>query len=124
MEGKERLKKKVDHSSLVGGRFNRQGHLYKRLAMCGHKASKSLHLPTRILKVYIEAFTGFTMNSVLMVSTTHYYLNAVSLQQLPVLGRLAELTFQELGRAWEGTSLQANLWSSPLQDLLQQLSRS
>ena len=55
--GKERLKKEVGYR-LVGGSFNKQGNLYMRLG--SHKTSRSLDLPTKILKVYTEALMGFS----------------------------------------------------------------
>lgn len=60
VEGWERSKKEASHSRLVGSRFNKQGNLHERLALGGCKMSRSLHLPTRILWVYIEALTGFS----------------------------------------------------------------
>ena len=59
-EGKERPKKEADHSRWVGGRFDKKGNLHLRLVLCGHKISRSLHPPIRILKVYIKALTGFS----------------------------------------------------------------
>ena len=49
-----RKRKKANHSRLVGGSFNKQGNLHLRL-FSGHKMSRSLHLPARILKIYREA---------------------------------------------------------------------
>lgn len=43
-----------DHSGVVGDRFNIQGNLHMGLVLDGHKTSRSLHLPNRILKVYIS----------------------------------------------------------------------
>ena len=83
-EGKERSKKEADHSILVGGTFNKQGKLHTRLVLEGHKMSRSLYLPTRILKVYIEALISSVTYSVQMVSTTHCSLKAVSLKLLPL----------------------------------------
>lgn len=42
-------------SSLAGGRFNKQGNLCERLVLGGCKISRSSHLPTGVLKVYVEA---------------------------------------------------------------------
>ena len=52
-EGKERPKKEADLSSMVGGRFNKQGNLPMRFVLGGggRKTSRSPHLPTRIFKV-------------------------------------------------------------------------
>ena len=49
-----RKRKKANHSRLVGGSFNKQGNLHLRL-FSGHKMSRSLQLPARILKIYMEA---------------------------------------------------------------------
>ena len=59
MEGKERPKEDLDHSRLVGSHFNKQGNLHTSLLLDGCKISQSLHLLTRILKVYIEVLAGF-----------------------------------------------------------------
>lgn len=59
-------KKEAGHSRLIGGRFNKQGNLYTRLALVGHKMSRSTCACTRtspfpwILEVYIEALTEFS----------------------------------------------------------------
>ena len=59
-ESRTRLKKEGDCSSSVDGRCNKQRHLLKWLVLGDCMISRSLHLPTRILKVYVEAFTGFS----------------------------------------------------------------
>lgn len=50
-ECKEGPKRREDHSRLVGGRFNTQENLYPRLVLSGHRMSRSLQSPARILKV-------------------------------------------------------------------------
>ena len=50
---------RTGHITLVASRFNKQGNLLTRLALGSHKTGISPHLPTRILKVYVEALTGF-----------------------------------------------------------------
>ena len=63
MEDKDKPKKEVWYlptSRLVGGRFNKQGDLIARLDLGSCKTSRSSHLNIRILKVYIEALTGFS----------------------------------------------------------------
>ena len=60
MGGKERLKKETDHSKLVGGSFNKQENLHTRPLLGGWKMSRSVPPPIWILKVYIEALTGFS----------------------------------------------------------------
>ena len=52
-------KKKADHSKSVGSSLNKQGNLIMMLVLGCHKMSRSPHLPTRILKVYIESLTVF-----------------------------------------------------------------
>lgn len=54
MERKERPKKEADHSTLGGGSLNEQGKLHIMFVLCGHKTWRSMHRPTRILKVYVE----------------------------------------------------------------------
>lgn len=81
IEGKDKPKRKADYSRLVGGSFNKQGHLHSRLVLGGYKSSSSLHLPTRTtLKVCTEAFIGFSMYTVQMVITAHVSLMAGSLK--------------------------------------------
>lgn len=57
LEGKKGLKKDADHSRFVEVRFDKQGKLHKRVVLGTHKASRSLNLPARILKVYTETLT-------------------------------------------------------------------
>lgn len=40
---------------IVGSRFNKQGNIYERLVLGGHKTSRSLHPPDKCLK-FIERF--------------------------------------------------------------------
>lgn len=44
----------------IGNRCNKQGNLHTKLILGGHKTSRSLFPPTKTLKVYIEALTGFS----------------------------------------------------------------
>lgn len=60
MEGKERQKKNTDHYRLLGGRFNEEGSFLRRLVLGSRKMNSFLHTASRILKVYIEAVTGFS----------------------------------------------------------------
>lgn len=56
----------------------------------------AIHLaPVQHLKIYVEAFLGFSHNSVQMVSTTTYFLKAMSLK---MWARWAECIFQGQGR--------------------------
>ena len=60
MEDRERVKTKADHFRWVGGRFNKQGNLHTELVLHCCKRKRSTHLPTRILKIYIEVLKGFS----------------------------------------------------------------
>lgn len=57
-KGGERQKKETGHSRLVGGKCNKQGKLHIKLVSDDPKLSRSLFMPTRILKFYIEALLG------------------------------------------------------------------
>lgn len=59
MESEKRLNKMADHSRLVDDGFNKQGYLFMRLLLRVCKMSRSSLPPIRILKVYMEALTGF-----------------------------------------------------------------
>lgn len=59
IKNKERWEK-GDHSRLVGNRFALQGSLHTRFVLVTGKTSRSLHVPARILRVYIEALMGFS----------------------------------------------------------------
>ena len=61
-------------------RFDKQGNLYMSLVLSSCNTSRSLHLFSRILRVYIEALIGFSRYSVQMVSTTPNSLKAASLK--------------------------------------------
>lgn len=57
-EVKERLKK--DHSRLVDGNFKKQGNSLMKLVLDGHKISRFLHPPVRIVRLYIEDLLWFS----------------------------------------------------------------
>lgn len=57
MEGEKRPKKEADHFRSVGDRFNKQGNLSMWLVF-GPKLTRSLYLPTIILKDYIDVLAG------------------------------------------------------------------
>ena len=102
-EGKERTRKEVDHSRLVGGSFNRQRNLHLRLVLDDCKMSRSPHPSIRILKVYVEALTGFShvfspdgLNKTVLSQE-------LSLKCLRLWESWVGCTFQEQGRGW-GTS--------------------
>ena len=96
MGGKESLKGEPDHPRSVDGRFSEPGNLHARLVWGRCKMSRSLHPPTRISSVYIEAFTLTCV--VQVVSTTPYSVKASSLRQLLVWERWMECIFQGQGR--------------------------
>ena len=54
------MKIQAGHSRLVDGRFKKHQDLHTRLVLGSCKMSRSSHLPTRILRVYIETLTGFS----------------------------------------------------------------
>lgn len=60
LEGEEKLKREGGCPRLVGGRFNKQRNLYMRLVLGGHKQSRSLYPPTRLLKGYKGSLMGFS----------------------------------------------------------------
>ena len=86
LENKKRLRKEADHSRSVDVRVNKRGNLHRRLAIGGCKRSQSPYLPISILRAYIKAFTGFS-HIYHPDAHTHEYLKAVSLGQLPGVGR-------------------------------------
>lgn len=122
-------------SRSVGGSFNKQGNLLMRLVLGGCKVSRSSHPSVRILKVYVEALTGFSpvyqmvypVVYIQMVSTAHYYLKSVSLRQL--LGQEGRqnahtgIEIKDRGGGEEppmlGSSSRVRWLSDPLGDLLQ-----
>lgn len=58
-EGKERPKKERDHSRTIGGSFNKARELTDKACLrC--LQDESIFMPTRILKVHIDALTGFS----------------------------------------------------------------
>lgn len=97
-EDKEWQKKKAGHYTSVGGRFNKQGNSHMRHSLGGHKASRSPHLPAKILSVCRGL--GSAAYSVLMVSMAHCSLKAESLKRLWQWEWWVEHTFQGQGRGW------------------------
>ena len=60
MEGRERPKEEADNFRLVGGSYTKQGTFFTRPLLGRHQTGRSPHPPARTLKVYTEAFTGFS----------------------------------------------------------------
>lgn len=65
----EKGKREAGHSRSAGGCVNKQGNL-QGFVLGSHNRSRSLPLPTKILKAYVEIVTGSVMYIVQMVSTT------------------------------------------------------
>ena len=121
MKGKQRQKKKLDHSRLVGGRFSKRTY---KAYLGWPQMSTSLHPPTRILKVYIEALTRFShivhpdgLNNTLL--SQGCFLEAAS--DSGKTGRTHISSIWERVRSLQesGSNLRVNWWSCPLDDLLQ-----
>ena len=53
-EGKDRPKKETGHCKLVGGSFNKQGNILRRLVLGICKTCTILYLTARILNVHIN----------------------------------------------------------------------
>lgn len=51
---------------IVMWQVKKQGNLLTRLVLCHCKMSRSLHPPTGILKVYVEALMGFRLSQKLI----------------------------------------------------------
>lgn len=95
MGGKESLKGEPDHPRSVDGRFSEPGNLHARLVWGRCKMSRSLHPPTRISSVYIEAFTLTCV--VQVVSTTPYSVKAMSLKMAPTVGTVGSTHSKDMG---------------------------
>lgn len=79
----QRFKKEADHSTLVGGRINKQGNLLTRLLLGGCKKSRFPLPPARILKMCTKASTRFSHIHIQTVSISlflfqRYILGAAS----------------------------------------------
>lgn len=86
----------------------------------GHKINISPHLSTRILKVYIETLTGFRGIYHPESLTPHFYLKAVSLEQLLGAAKASRMhiyrgDWGEPPNAHVSSSI--NLWAHLLNDL-------
>lgn len=124
LEGKERPKKKADHSRLVDGRFNKQENLHIELVLGNYKTSRSPHPPTRFLKLYIKALTGF--NHVHSSDGLNYALLSqgcvlVMTPSVATVGKNVHSKDREGGKESPVPSLRVNWWSRPVDDLLQYL---
>lgn len=96
-------------------RFNKQG-TYKRGLSWGPQASRSPHLPSRILKVYIEASTDLgSLNNSLSELKTALTVEAMGKMDIPWRGG------EEFPTAWVQHSARMNQQSPPLNDWLQQI---
>lgn len=91
---------------------------------------KSISIPIcQNLKVYLEAWLGFSHVSVQMVSTTSHYLKAASLKSPPSAGRVGRTCFPRTGRTWGASNhpdpeprsiSQINWRSCPINDRIHQ----
>lgn len=97
MEGEERLTQEVGTPDACGGRFSRQGNLHKRLFLGSHKASRSLHLSARILKVYIEGLMRFSQHNVQTTSRTHCSFKAAFEKPAPTVGVVGRMYIPRTG---------------------------
>lgn len=79
------MEKEAAHSIMIVGSFKKQENLRMGITLGVWKTSRSLHLPTRILKVYLELYTEFSQYTDQMVSTAHYSLKVVSLKTTPIV---------------------------------------
>lgn len=71
LEGKWETWKEAGHFRLVGDRLNKQRELAYKVCFGDHRMDGSSHPITKVLKVYIEALTGFSrVNCPGAVSTT------------------------------------------------------
>lgn len=78
MEDKERQKRRSLQIRRYGI-FNKQGHLFSKVHFGQLQTSRSLHTPTRILKVYVRGLNGVWSCTIQMFSTTHDSVKAASL---------------------------------------------
>ena len=100
-QGKERQRKEADHYRLVGGSVNKQGNLHMRIVLGGLK-TRSLHLTSRILKVYTEGLPGF-IHIFSPDGLNNTFLSQVHILQRPSLWQQwAEYTFQGQGMGCGG----------------------
>lgn len=125
--GRGETEGKADPSRWVGGGFNKQGNLRKRLVLGGRKMNRSPNPPSRILRVYREALTGLRhINSPDGLNTTSVSQGQNLENPLLVCERWAERTFPRAGEGVRSMwlprySSRVNQRSRPLNDLLQQL---
>lgn len=120
MESKGDQRKRQTTSRLVGGGFDKQKILHRRLVLGCCKMSKSPHLTTKILKVYIEALTEFS----------HMYhpddlSNTLLSQVTPSVGIVGGMYIPRTGKGARRLQLlrsssRVNHWSCPLNDCRQQ----
>ena len=106
--------------------MNKQGKLHMRLVFSGGKTRKFPHLPARISKVYIDAFSGFS----------HIYLpdglnntslcQSCILEMVPTVGMV--VIHCKIGKGvssfFPGSGSEVNGWSHPFSDLPQQRAKS
>lgn len=96
--GQERPKKETDLSRLVGGQSNKEENLHIRLVFGSCKTNTSLHRPSRILRVYIEAFNGLSHITVQMFSITHCPPKGASLKMAATVGMVGRTYLPRPGK--------------------------
>ena len=123
LEGRERRKKKADHSRLVGGSFNTQGNLHTRLVLVSaRQVDLCTHPPARILKVYIEDLTESShtcstggLNNILLSPGS--VCRAASKEGKTSRTHLPRAEERVRNFRWLGSSRHVSQQSRPLEDL-------
>lgn len=116
-EGRERPQKEAHHSRLGGDSFNKKG-AYIESCLWPPQDEQLSTSAARILRIHIEASTGFS-------HVYHVSLTTASLKWLPVQQQWAECMLQGTGAGLRNLQLpwsssQVNHPSCHLDDLLQQ----
>ena len=108
-----------------GGSFNKQRNLHVMFVPDSLKTNRSPHLPTRILRVYIEALTGFS--HIFSPDDLNIFLSqGCILETAPNVEMVGEMyipRIEEGVRSLQqpGCSSRVSWWSCPPDDLFEQL---
>lgn len=86
--------------ALMGASFNKEENLHTRLVLGSHNASRSAHLPMRILSVYMRALMGFSHIQCLDGLDNALFSQAFLLEVTPAVGTVGTTC---IPRAREGT---------------------
>lgn len=84
--GEQEAKEKGRVTQVGMCRFTKQGNLLMRLVLGGQIINRSSHLPTRILKGYVEAFTGYC-HLPSRWSQLHFTLSSLCLSIVEIVNR-------------------------------------